>query len=318
MLLVLMLLGSVLPFRAGAIDLIDLNAKGSLTIVSKFDEKTPLAGAQFTIYKIATPDVNCNLTAEAAFTAYLAGTDLNKMSKESWEALASKLGADIGSIPGAVGTTLATDKNGSVTFSELTLGLYLVVSAPHKQDKITYQQAPALVMVPDRNQDPTKPEEGSIDVWKYNVTLKTKPISAKDALKVIKVWEDKNDADGKRPESITVYLLKDGVRVKGQEVVLSQENNWQHIWEPLEYGPVWSVEEETAGLSDRRYKLVSTERDDKGTEYIVYTITNKYTPKPPKLPQTGQLWWPVPVLVSLGMLCMLFGLIRRRGEKHEA
>ena len=31
-----------------------------------------------------------------------------------------------------------------------------------------------------------------------------------------------------------------------------------------------------------------------------------------KLPQTGQLWWPVPVLVCLGLGCIAVGLIRRR------
>ena len=36
-----------------------------------------------------------------------------------------------------------------------------------------------------------------------------------------------------------------------------------------------------------------------------------------KLPQTGQLWWPVPVLLSMGLLFILIGLIRRRGYRNE-
>lgn len=31
-----------------------------------------------------------------------------------------------------------------------------------------------------------------------------------------------------------------------------------------------------------------------------------------KLPQTGQLWWPVPVLICMGLGCIAVGLIRRR------
>ena len=31
-----------------------------------------------------------------------------------------------------------------------------------------------------------------------------------------------------------------------------------------------------------------------------------------KLPQTGQLWWPVPVLICMGLGCIVVGLIRRR------
>ncbi len=36
-----------------------------------------------------------------------------------------------------------------------------------------------------------------------------------------------------------------------------------------------------------------------------------------KLPQTGQLWWPVPMLVFAGLLCIVVGLIRRRGAGYE-
>lgn len=36
-----------------------------------------------------------------------------------------------------------------------------------------------------------------------------------------------------------------------------------------------------------------------------------------KLPQTGQLWWPVPVLLFLGCALVLLGLFRRRGNCHE-
>ena len=43
-------------------------------------------------------------------------------------------------------------------------------------------------------------------------------------------------------------------------------------------------------------------------------------PKPPvpSLPQTGQLWWPVPVLFCAGLVLILFGLIRRREEEYGA
>ena len=37
-----------------------------------------------------------------------------------------------------------------------------------------------------------------------------------------------------------------------------------------------------------------------------------------KLPQTGQLWWPVPVLVCAGLGCIAVGLIRRREAGDES
>ena len=53
------------------------------------------------------------------------------------------------------------------------------------------------------------------------------------------------------------------------------------------------------------------------------TCTPKPTkkPRPTKdpsvLPQTGQLWWPVPALMSSGVLLVMLGLIRRRGDDDE-
>lgn len=46
--------------------------------------------------------------------------------------------------------------------------------------------------------------------------------------------------------------------------------------------------------------------------------TTKPTQKPSHLPQTGQLWWPVPVLICAGLACIVVGLIRRRRDLDEA
>ena len=36
-----------------------------------------------------------------------------------------------------------------------------------------------------------------------------------------------------------------------------------------------------------------------------------------KLAQTGQLWWPVPVLICAGLGCIVVGLFRRRRSQNE-
>ena len=36
------------------------------------------------------------------------------------------------------------------------------------------------------------------------------------------------------------------------------------------------------------------------------------TPMPDRLPQTGQLWWPVPLLLAAGLVLVIAGLLRRR------
>ncbi len=38
---------------------------------------------------------------------------------------------------------------------------------------------------------------------------------------------------------------------------------------------------------------------------------------PEKLPQTGQLWWPVPLFACIGAVLVLTGVLIRRSKKHE-
>lgn len=40
-------------------------------------------------------------------------------------------------------------------------------------------------------------------------------------------------------------------------------------------------------------------------------------PKDEKLPQTGQLWWPAGLLAAAGLLLIILGLLRRRGDSYE-
>lgn len=56
-------------------------------------------------------------------------------------------------------------------------------------------------------------------------------------LDVEKVWDDSNDADGIRPENVTVQLFADEVEV-GSPIELSEANDWKHEYEEL---PVYSA-----------------------------------------------------------------------------
>jgi len=49
---------------------------------------------------------------------------------------------------------------------------------------------------------------------------------------VQKVWQDSNNQDGIRPESIEVQLLSNG-EACGEKVTLSEENEWKYTWEKL-------------------------------------------------------------------------------------
>ena len=60
--------------------------------------------------------------------------------------------------------------------------------------------------------------------------------------------------------------------------------------------------------------FVVTNTYDEGTPENPEQPENPDQPGNPTLPQTGQLWWPVPVLVAGGLLLIVIGLLRRRGN----
>ncbi|MDO5346652.1 MAG: Cna B-type domain-containing protein, partial [Lachnospiraceae bacterium] len=91
---------------------------------------------------------------------------------------------------------------------------------------------------------------------------------------VKKVWDDANDQDGKRPESISVVLKKNGT--EEQTVVLNKENNWTVTVTGLdEYtGGVKNEYSWEEGKMPEGYSLSGTSTD--GT---VTTLTNTHTPE---------------------------------------
>ena len=98
---------------------------------------------------------------------------------------------------------------------------------------------------------------------------------AKTEVSVTKVWEDNDDQDGIRPESITVQLKADGENA-GEAVTLNEENNWSHTWEDLDVNKegtkiAYTVVED--GVPEG-YTSRPTGNAEEG-----YTITNTHTPE---------------------------------------
>ncbi len=92
-------------------------------------------------------------------------------------------------------------------------------------------------------------------------------------LTVNKVW---NDDGVNRPESITVYLLKDGELADSVEI--TEADNWTYTWEDLPAGYSWSVVEgETDGYTTE-YKADGTEVTITNTKILAkepYDLTVK-------------------------------------------
>lgn len=67
---------------------------------------------------------------------------------------------------------------------------------------------------------------------------------------------------------------------------------------------------------DGKLNCVRTMEDQKGNAAEVAEFTNEYKAPEDKLPQTGLLWWPVPVLLCTGLALVTLGVVyRRRKEK---
>lgn len=305
----------LLPLQALAAGSIDLNRDVSLTI-SYQDGNTPLVGAEFDIFLVATVDEYGELTTTKDFAQF--NVNVRGKNDEAWRTLASTLEGYVlrdGIAPTDSGKT---NDEGLASFptngKSLTAGLYLVLGHRHTQNGFRYDPASFMVMLPGLDKEN--------NIWVYDVTVNAKfdsspiPDNPDDNTidrKVLKVWAD-DGHEKDRPKEVIVQLLRDGKVY--DTVTLNAANNWRHTWTALNDRYTWTiVEKELEGYT------VEVTR-----EGITFVVTNTYneeipdkptTPTKPTLPQTGQLWWPVPVLIAVGMLFVVIGLVRRRGTIDE-
>lgn len=64
-------------------------------------------------------------------------------------------------------------------------------------------------------------------------------------------------------------------------------------------------------------KVTQSITSDKDSDGNAIIFENPYKTPMIRLPQTGVLWWPVPVLLAAGLLMIVLGILRRRGECNE-
>lgn len=301
----------LLAVSALAAGSIHLNQPVSLTL-SYQENGVPLVGAAFSAYQIATVDEVGELTTTEPFQVF--HVDIRGKNDAAWHLLASTLEGYIlrdNVTPTAQGVT---DENGQLTWPAegkvLPQGLYLVLGERHTQDGYIYDPTPFLVLLPSVDKERND--------YLYDVTADVKHQSEKIpdtpttvTRKAQKVWKD-DGHENERPQEVVAQLLKNGEIY--DTVTLSAENNWRYTWTGLDSAAKWNVTERELS----HYTVTVAQ------ESTTFVLTNTYqgsTPSTPansgKLPQTGQLWWPVPALFSAGLLCVLIGALRRRGTGDE-
>lgn len=247
------------------------------------DVSCPVSDMKVSLYRVA--DENYKLTG--VFSNY--SVDLKQDVQGAANALENRILMD-----GIEADAYATsDSSGKTGFSGLESGIYLVVGKEVESNGVFYMPQVSLVSLSG---------DLSVDL-KYETSNKASRIH------VLKVW--KKDNKKSRPKSIEVCLLRsDGIVV--DKVKLNSDNQWSYTWDSLSTLYTYSVMETSvpSGYKESCFREMDS---------VVLTNTGSYTDKKKEkkddeLAFTGQLWWPVPVLLFVGLV--LFGLGRQlRNEK---
>ncbi len=116
---------------------------------------------------------------------------------------------------------------------------------------------------------------------------------------VQKVWDDAGN-EHQRPVRVTVQLLRDGEVY--DTVTLSEATGWSYHWVDLDDSYIWTVREQNVPPG---YTVTVTEQG------VYYYIVNTYKP----IPQTGQLWWPIPVLICFGFIFLIWAVLKGKGSE---
>ena len=263
----------------------DPQKTGSISVtLADRQENTPIAGAELSLYYIATVGVNTDGELNYIYTEAFAHTGIAVDDPE----LAAKLDAFL-SENELTSIKLCTDGNGTAACTDLPLGLYFV-----RQTNAVEGFAPCtpfLVTVPA--------DSGEGYVYEVNASPKTE-VAKLTPITIRKIWN--TDASAKASDSVTVQLLRNGKVV--QTAILSESNHWQVTYPDMPQSDAYSVEE-----LDVPKGFTATYQQNG----YVFTVTNTST-----LAQTGQTLWPIPVLAFVGVVLIAAGsvLLRKKREHN--
>jgi len=283
----------LLPTEALAYTSIDEGKNVSLTLTYELPE------VSFAIYQVADVTKTAKYVLTEEFKEY--PIVLDKMDDESWRDAAQTFAGYVdrdGIMPSAIGKT---DEKGVLVFEALENGLYLIIGDSYTtDDRLHYEIMPFFVSLPSLTET---------DEWNYDpvVSLKYNVEKLPDNImfQVVKIWEA--DSIQNRPEKITVQILKN--QSVYDEVELNSSNGWKYEWVELETGATWNVVEKDVP-NDYTVKVSKAG--------ATFAITNTYSGKVPTedtLPQTGQLWWPVPLFAATGILLVAIGIFMRGKQR---
>ena len=124
-----------------------------------------------------------------------------------------------------------------------------------------------------------------------------------------KTWNDADNKDGKRPDEITIYLLKNGVKIASKKVTEADGWNWKfENLDKYENGKeiIYSISEEKV--------------EGYTTEINGYDVVNSYTPEKPKTVKNEPKTWDKSDMLPYSVILLLaaFSLVLINHKKKRA
>ena len=253
-------------------------AQSNAITVQYVRDGLPISGAQFQLYQVSSG----NKTAQDAYA----------------EVLRSQ------KTPLATGQT---NSQGNLRFQGLADGTYLLTGTPFQMQEELCEPEMILVTLPAKDVN-GKPANIVILQPKFEIRDAQKEMQ----YKVIVLWEEvPGDKNKVHPESAEVFLYRNGS--VAQSMVLGTTENWQYTWTETDPSAIWAALETVPKGYTVRYERQGN------TLIIINTpiVKNHQNTTEDKLPQTGQLWWPVPILAMSGFVLLLVGWLRRKESRNE-
>ncbi len=329
---------------------IDTSKKGTLCLKYQYDTES-LANVTVKIYQIAKIKENASFVLLPPYNDknLFPITDINSITRnEEWDLVKTPIESYIYTNKVAETKSNVSDISGEALFSDLELGIYLVVTSPLKLDDCTYTFSSFFVSIPQNVNDTQNIDANFISYNVVGVPKCEKIIHPKKKeYLLMKRWMDLGN-ENKRPRKIEVELYLNGE--KYDTVTLDSSNGWSYHWESDE-GSKWSVAEK---VPENYTVMVDSNKE-------TFIITNTYPDSPQKpgkpdkpqnpeqpnepdkprtpveevlgvsrrvitgddtpevlgrrrLPQTGQEWMPVFVLAIIGMLLFVYGFHSERNK----
>lgn len=306
------------------------SAANSLTLICKTEEVT-LTGMHWDLYRVGSRNGD-NFVLEGDFAKY--PVSLEDMSSSAITEAAETLEnyAVLDKIPvlaqGEIG------KDGMLRFDDLNSGLYMVCGKNIQVGSTMYIPSAILVEI-------MKSEDGkNVDLEAYP-KLSTKVVSGESSKYAVKkIWENDENTLEKRATSISVEIYGDEKLY--ETVTLDESNNWTYVW-VAESDIDWRVKEVKVPenytvvyrSNEKQFAIVNTYSDKTPVQTIISTtITSNGSTRPTvnntnpangysnnntntKLPQTGLLWWPVPVMACGGVIFITLGVRLKSGNKRD-